>query len=246
MGPLAGQSAVVTGATGGIGRAVAWSLAADGAFVVATFHRDACAAQRLRAEAEASGLRVLVMPADAGDPASARPPVAAAEGGGKLSILVHAAGAPFYGLVQDTGADAFHELWRTHVGGAFELVRAGAPGMIRRRYGRIAFIGSLWGSRGAAGESAYAAAKGGLHALARSLAQELGPSGITVNVAAPGLINSGPPPPGGEATLEAFRAETPVGRAGSPEEVARLVRFLVDPGSGFITGQIIGIDGGHP
>ena len=138
--------------------------------------------------------------------------------------------------------------WRrvldTNLSGAFYLSRAVVGGMIRNRYGRILHVGSMWGKTGASCEVAYSAAKAGLRGLTMSMAKELGPSGITVNCVEPGLIDTDMNASLDDDTKASLCAETPLGRMGTPDEVARAVLFLTSDQAAFITGQILGVDGG--
>ena len=138
--------------------------------------------------------------------------------------------------------------WRrvldTNLSGAFYLSRAVVGGMIRNRYGRILHVGSMWGKTGASCEVAYSATKAGLRGLTMSMAKELGPSGITVNCVEPGLIDTDMNASLDDDTKASLCAETPLGRMGTPDEVARAVLFLTSDQAAFITGQILGVDGG--
>ena len=161
-----------------------------------------------------------------------------------IDVLVCNAGISIEGLVQDLTDDEWSRLQGVNLTGVLNTVRAAVPGMISRKSGSIVLMSSMWGRNGASCEAAYSATKAALIGLGQGLAKELGPSGIRVNMVAPGVIdtdmNKGRSPEDWEEIL----ADTPLGRIGKPEEVAELVYFLTSDKAGFITGQTIGIDGG--
>ncbi|NLT15957.1 MAG: SDR family oxidoreductase, partial [Clostridiales bacterium] len=161
-----------------------------------------------------------------------------------VDILVCSAGVSLIKLFTDTAEAEWRRLLDINLAGVINCCQAAIPHMVRQKYGRIVLVSSVWGTAGASCEAVYAASKSALHGLAKSLAKELGPSGITVNCVAPGVIdtdmNAGLSP---EVKSELIGA-TPAGRLGAPRDVAALVRFLASDSAGFITGQIIGVDGG--
>lgn len=242
---LSGQAALVTGASRGIGRAVARTLARDGAAVVVNYKEQAEAARSLVAEIEAGGGSAVAWQADVADAAACRRMVeAAAERFGRLDILVNNAGTALEKLLLDTALAEWEDLLAVHLTGMYACTRAALPHMIGRRYGRIITISSIWGLQGAAGEVAYSTVKAGQNGFTQALAREVGGMGITVNAVAPGAIdtdmNRGLTGP----DLEAWLDRTPVGRMGTAGEVAAVVRFLAGPGAGFITGQVWSPNGG--
>lgn len=163
---------------------------------------------------------------------------------GGIDVLVCSAGIAHFGLVQDTSDE---ELWRvidTDLCGTFRVCRAVIPHMVAKQCGSIVTVSSMWGEVGASCESAYSAAKGGVIALTKALAKELGPSGITVNCVSPGVIDTEMNATLSREALDALAEETPLGRIGTADEAAAAVEFLASPGAAFVTGQVLGISGG--
>ncbi len=163
---------------------------------------------------------------------------------GTVDILVNNAGVSFVGLIQDTDDETYRRVLDTNLSGAFYLAREVAPMMIEKRRGAIINIGSVWGKCGASCEVAYSASKAGLRGLTTSLAKELGPSGITVNCIEPGVIDTDMNACFDAETLSALKDETPLCRLGKPEDVANAVMFLASDKASFITGEILGVNGG--
>ncbi len=230
------KTALVTGGSRGIGAAICRCLARDGWRVLVGYHRSEARALALAREIGGKALG-----ADVSDPGQAQAMVDAA---GEIDLLVCCAGAALPAQIQDIGDEAWRELFALNTDGAFYCVRAAVPGMIRRRRGCILFISSVCGVYGSSCESAYAATKGALNSLTLSLYKELGPSGIRVNAIAPGFIDTDMAAAYSPEEKAAIAADTPLGRLGRPEDVAELAAFLASSRAGFITGQIIGCDGG--
>ena len=242
---LTGQVALVTGASRGIGRAVARLLARDRAAVVINYRERAEAAEALVREIEAAGGRALAFQADVADPAACRRLVqTTVERFGSLDMLVNNAGHALEKLLLDTEPDEWAYMLAVHLTGMYTLTRAALPHMIARHYGRIVNISSIWGMTGASLEVAYSTAKAGQIGFTKALAQEAGPWGITVNAVAPGWIETEMNNNLQGDDVAAWLERTPVGRLGTPEEVAEVVRFLCAPGSGFVTGQVWSPNGG--
>ena len=235
-----GRVALVTGGAGGIGSAVCRALAAAGWRVAVHYHRSA-----ERAEALARELGGLALPADAGDPAQVEALFARLRREwGPASLLVNNAGVSAYGLLTDLTDVEWANLVEVDLSGVFRFCRAAIPDMVRAKSGCIVNIGSIWGEVGASCEAAYSAAKAGVIGLSKALAKELGPSGIRVNVVSPGCIATEMLARFDAAELAALREETPLGRLGTPEDVAACVRFLASEEAGFVTGQVLGVNGG--
>lgn len=242
---LQGQAALVTGASRGIGRAVARALAEGGAAVMIGYRERQDLALEVAQAIRAGGGEAEAVQLDVADPAACEAAVeATVRRFGRIDVLVNNAGTALEKLLLDTTLDEWNRLVAIHLTGVFAATRAALPHMIARRYGRVITISSIWGITGAAGEVAYSAVKAGQNGFTRALAQEVGSLGITVNAVAPGAIAT---EMNAELTGEALAewlAQTPVGRLGTPEEVAALVRFLAGPNGAFITGQVISPNGG--
>ena len=163
---------------------------------------------------------------------------------GSLQVLVCNAGIAQVKLFTDTTDEDWRRMMAVDLDGAFYACRAVLPGMIHRKYGRILLVSSMWGQTGGSCEVAYSAAKAGLIGLGKALAKEEGPSGITVNVIAPGVINTDMMAGFTDEDRAALAEETPVERLGEPDEIARTMVFLADEASGYITGQVLGVNGG--
>lgn len=239
---LTGQVALVTGASRGIGRAIALHLAAQGANVVINYR------ERADAAAEVVNLipeQAIALKADVADPGACRSLVqAAVDRFGRLDILVHNAGHALEKLLMDTEQEEWDRMLAVHLTGMYALTRAALPHMIARQYGRIINISSIWGITGASYEVAYSTAKAGQIGFTKALAQEAGPWGITVNAVAPGWIETDMNADLTGEALSLWLQKTPVGRLGTPAEIAEVVGFLAGPRAGFITGQIISPNGG--
>lgn len=242
---LAGQVALVTGASRGIGRACALALAAAGATVVVNYREQADAAIAVVRAIEAAGGKAYAHQADVADAAASAALVqGAVDRFGRLDILVNNAGTSLDKLLLDTTVDEWDQQMAIHLRGMYACTRAALPAMIARRYGRVITVSSIWGISGASGEVAYSAAKAGQIGFTKALAQEVGALGITVNCVAPGAIATEMMAWLEGEDLEAWLDRTPVGRLGTPGEVAEVVRFLAGPGAGFVTGQVWSPNGG--
>lgn len=241
----ASRVALVTGASRGIGRACALALAGPGVFVGVNYRHRADEAQAVLSEIRELGGDGVLLPADVAQPAAVREAIEllVAEAG-RLDILVNNAGLVRDGLVMRMSDDDWHNVIETDLSGPFYCIRAALRPMLRQRWGRIISLGSVVGVRGNTGQANYAAAKAGLAGLTKSVAREVAGRNITVNVVAPGFIETEMTEAMPQAAREAMLGSVPMGRPGSAAEVAALVAFLAGDGAGYITGQVIMIDGG--
>jgi 3-oxoacyl-[acyl-carrier protein] reductase len=244
--PLANQHAIVTGASRGIGAAIAWGLASAGANVVINYRQNALMAESVAAQCRQHGVQAICVQADVSQSAEvARLVEIAAVNFGPPAILVNNAGVAHTGLLLDMTEQEWDALMSANLKSPFLCTKAVLPHMIAQRYGRIINLSSMWGLAGGSFEVAYSASKGGVIALTKALAKEMGPSGITVNAVAPGAIQTDMLGHLSPEDLQMLAEETPVGRLGTAEDVANAVTFLALPSSSFLTGQILSPNGGY-
>ena len=237
---LDGRTALVTGASGGIGAAIARGLHDAGATVVLTGRR----ADALADLAQALGERVHVHAADLAEPAAADALVKAVEGETGLDVLVNNAGLTRDNLALRLRDEDWSAVLETNLLAAFRLARASMRGMMKRRFGRILNITSIVGVTGNAGQSNYAASKAGLIGMSKSLAQEVAARGITVNCIAPGFIETAMTDALGEDQRARLLAAVPAGRLGRPDDVAAAAVYLASDEAAYVTGQTLHVNGG--
>jgi len=245
---LAGRTALVTGGSRGLGRAIALRLAGMGAAVAVNYRAQAAAAEAVVREIEAHGGRALAVQADIADAAQVREMAARVTSAlGAVDILVNNAGISYRGDLGDADDAQIEEMRRINVDGLIAVTRALVDGMKARGFGRIVNVASIAALGTAmAGTTFYAATKAAVVVLTRRFALELGPHGITVNAIAPGFVLTDMAAAGRtEADFAAIAARTMVRRIGRPEDIASAVAFLVSPESGFLTAQVLTVDGGR-
>ena len=237
------NNVLITGGSRGIGAAAVRAFAVRGDNVAFTYHTNQAAAAAL--VQELSPACVTAIPCDAADPAQVREVVRQAEAAiGPLTVLVCNAGIAQSKLFTELTDEDWRRMMGVDLDGPFYFSRAVLPGMIRRKYGRILFVSSMWGQTGGSCEVHYSAAKAGVIGLCKALAKEEGPSGITVNCVAPGVIDTDMMACYAPEEKAALAEETPVGRLGTAEEIAQTLVFLAGKNAGYITGQVIGQNGG--
>jgi 3-oxoacyl-[acyl-carrier protein] reductase len=239
----AGQIALVTGASRGIGRAIAHTLAAQGMKVIGTATTDAGAAAIGESLAAFEGCRGLCLNVNDG-PALDAAVEAIVKEHGALHVLVNNAGITRDMLSMRMKDDDWDAVLDTNLKAVFRASRAATRPMMKQRYGRIVSITSVVGASGNAGQANYAAAKAGVAGMTRSLARELGSRGVTVNCVAPGFIETDMTKSLTEAQTSALMAQIPLGRLGSASDIAHAVAFLASPQAGYITGTELHVNGG--
>ena len=242
---LKGKCAVVTGATRGIGRAIAIRLASLGADIVVNYRSSIEEANTLKEELSALGAKVLLVKADVSIEEEAKNLIEKAKDNfGKVDILVNNAGILIDGLILRMKKEDFYQVVDVNLKGTFNCMRYVAPIMVKQRSGKIINISSIVGIIGNAGQVNYAASKAGVIAMTKSIAKELGSRGVQVNAIAPGYINTSMTESLNQKVKDEMLKMIPLKRFGMPEDVAKAVGFLASEDSDYITGQVIKVDGG--
>ena len=242
---LTGKTAVVTGGSRGIGRAICLKLAGQGANIVLNYVGNAAAAEETRAACEALGVRALAVQGDVADPAACNALIdTAIEAFGQVDILVCNAGITRDNLLMRMSDEEFQKVIDTNLKGTFHCMRAVIRPMMKKRRGRIISISSVVGLMGNAGQINYAASKAGVIGMTRSLAREVASRGITVNAVAPGFIRTDMTDVLSDAVKEGILRSIPLGKLGEAEDVANTVLFLASDEAAYITGQVLSVDGG--
>lgn len=239
------MTAIVTGAARGIGAATAELLSRNGYDVVINYKTSEKEATELCRRLNTVGGRAVAVKADVSVREEAeRLFKVARENFGAVDVLVNNAGIAQQKLFTDITEDDYNRMFDCNLRSVFNCCQLALSDMIHAKYGRIINISSMWGVCGASCEVHYSASKAAVIGLTKALAKEVAPSGITVNCIAPGVIDTPMNSGFDEATVNELREETPVGRLGTPEDVAQAVIFLADSKSSFVTGQVLGVDGG--
>ncbi len=240
------STVLITGASRGIGAATARLFALQGWNVAVNYNKSGQEARNLVRELAGLGVRSCAIQADISDPVQAAELVekTARELGGLDALVCNAGIALPQQLITDTTDEQWRQVFAANVDGMFYTIRAAVPHFVRAKAGRIVTVSSVWGVTGGSCEVAYSAAKGAVISMTKALAKELGPSCITVNCVAPGVIATDMNAHLDGDSLEALRQETPLERIGTPEDVARSIFFLTSPGADFMTGQVLQPNGG--
>jgi 3-oxoacyl-[acyl-carrier protein] reductase len=239
------QTALVTGGSRGIGRAVCVALAAEGARVAVVYKGSQAAAEETVKACVEKGARAIPVQCDVADPAAVKACVAKVEAElGPVSILVNNAGVIEDGLFVRMEPEAWNKVIQTNLGGTFNFCRETAFGMMQRRAGRIINISSVSADYVNPGQTNYAASKGAVNSFTRALAVELARRGVTVNAVAPGFIETDMSAPVRNMAGDRIKKAIPMRRIGTPEDIARVVVFLAGADSAYLTGQVLTVDGG--
>ena len=236
--------ALVTGSSRGIGRAAAYQLAHEGYAVCINYIERKDKADELVAQLKSEGCEAIAVQADVADRAAVNAMVQKTEEAfGSVTLLVNNAGVAGQALFQDVTDEMWNRYFSVNLNGMRHTIQAVLPGMLHEKAGSIVNISSIWGQHGASCEVTYSCTKHAIIGLTRSLAMELAPSGIRVNCVAPGVINTDMVQVLGQETLRDLAQQTPLGRLGTPEDIAHAVSYLASDKAGFVTGQVLAVDG---
>jgi len=239
------RTAVITGSSRGIGRAIAFRLAHDGCNIVVNCSRSGDELEETIAAIERIGVRAIGVQADVSEPSGCDRLIGAAlERFGSIDVLVNNAGRAHVGLFSDMRPEEIADVVSVNLLSAMYCARLCVPVMVRRRHGSIINISSMWGSAGASCEAVYSGAKGGVNAFTKALAKELGPSGVRVNAISCGVIDTGMNAFLSPQEADGLAEQIPLSRFGSAAEVAEAAAFLASDAASYVTGQILGVDGG--
>ncbi|MGY0373763.1 3-oxoacyl-[acyl-carrier-protein] reductase [Clostridium sp. JNZ J1-5] len=242
---LKGKNAIVTGASRGIGRAIAIKFAELGANVVLNYRSDINSVQEVVKEIESKGVKALAIQGDVSSFEDSKKIIdEAMEKLGSVDILVNNAGITKDSLIMRMKEEEFDKVIEVNLKGVFNCIKHAIPVMVKQRSGKIINISSVVGLSGNAGQANYAAAKAGIIGLTKSVAKEIASRGITANAIAPGFIQTDMTETLGEKVKENIKANIPLKRLGSPEDIANTAAFLASDMASYITGQVISVDGG--
>lgn len=239
------MTVLVTGGSGGIGAQMCRNFAAAGYKVAIHYFKSEATAKELAEEIVLGGGKAKAYKADISDPAAVKNMVldVISDFGG-VDVLINNAAVSMQGLLTDMTDKDYERIMGINVKGTFNVTRSVLPGMIRRKNGAIINISSMWGQTGASCEVIYSASKAAIIGFTKALAKEVGPSGIRVNCVAPGVIDTPMNVEHSEETMQQLADETPLCRIGTPKEIADTAMFLASDKASFVTGQIIGVNGG--
>ena len=242
---MEGKVAVVTGASRGIGKAIAVKLASKGATVVINYNGSRERAEEVKNEVESAGGKAVIIQCNVADFDACKEFIETViKEQGRIDILVNNAGITKDGLLMKMSEEDFDAVLDTNLKGAFHTIQAVSRQMLKQRSGRIVNISSVVGVSGNAGQANYSASKAGIIGLTRTMARELASRGITVNGIAPGFVDTDMTKVLPEQVREAATAQIPLGRFGQPEDIANMAVYLATEKASYITGQIISVDGG--